>query len=316
MFTAGLTVQPEAEEMRTCGSCYVTKPLHQHSTTEAPSCKHTSSSPCRKKLPNNHCSNKAALIQLFRQRKGIHNLSIIGLFTVDQSTSIFKQLKCLWALGTAAQYVSLAFQPFLLPSSSSQTRRQHSRVGKRSLRQCRAGLVPPPQERRVTQAQPVIPHPTAFPTLEIGTLGFPALINHFSSVAHSEHSSCEVPALPNKSILNKAWAMRMLASNCVVSKPYCLVAIFYKLIRIFIGQSVHDKKRWVEVIEICFEYKPNPTLNHGILLFLLLHSPQACEDLLYPTISITAEFYISYILAEETSHFYLETGAMLHSTYY
>lgn len=139
-------------------------PSTSTSTTEAPGCKHTSSSPCRKKLPNNHCSNKATLIQLFRQRKGIHNLSIIGLFTVDQSTSIFKQLKCLWALGTAAQHVSLAFQPFLLPSSSSQTRRQHSQVGKCSLRQCSAGLVPPPQERRVTQAQPVIPHPTAFPT--------------------------------------------------------------------------------------------------------------------------------------------------------
>lgn len=82
------------------------------------------------------------------------------------------------------------------------------------------------------------------------------------------------------------------------------------------GRSVLDKKRCVEVIEICFEYKPNPTLNHVILLFLLLHSPQACEDLSYPTIFITAEFYISYILAEETSHFYLEAGAMLHSTYY
>lgn len=111
-----------------------------------------------KKLPNNHCSNKATLIQLFRQRKGIHNLSIIGLFTVDQSTSIFKQLKCLWALGTAAQHVSLALQPFLLLSSSSQTRRQRSQVGRRSLCQCRAGLVPPPQERRVTQAQPKSSH--------------------------------------------------------------------------------------------------------------------------------------------------------------
>lgn len=97
------------------GSCYVTKPLHQHSTTEAPGCKHTSSSPCRKKLPNNHCSNKATLIQLFRQRKGIHNLSIIGLFTVDQSTSIFKQLKCLWALGTALSM----FPSLCSPSSSS-----------------------------------------------------------------------------------------------------------------------------------------------------------------------------------------------------
>lgn len=153
MFSAGFTVQPEAEETRTCRSCYVTEPL-QHSTTKAPGCKHTSSSPCRKKLPNNHRSNKATLIQLFRQRKGIHNLSIIGLFTVDQSTSIFKQLKCLWALGTAAQRASLALQPFLLPSSSSRTRRQHSRVGKRNLHQCRARLVPPPQGRRVTQAQP------------------------------------------------------------------------------------------------------------------------------------------------------------------
>lgn len=137
-----------------CGSCYVTKPLRQHSTTQAPSCKHTLSSPCRKKLPNNHCSNKATLIQLFRQRKGIHNLNTIGLFTVDQSTSIFKQLKCLWALGTAAQHVSLPFQPFLLPSSSSQTRIQHNQVGKCSLRQCRAGLAPPPRKQHVTQAQP------------------------------------------------------------------------------------------------------------------------------------------------------------------
>lgn len=87
-----------------------------------------------------------------------------------------------------------------------------------------------------------------------------------------------------------SWAIRMPVSNCVVSKPYCLVAIVYKLIRIFIGWSVHDKKRWPEVKEICFEYKPNTTLNHGIFLFLLLHSAQACEDLSYPNIFIAAEF--------------------------
>lgn len=121
MFSAGFTVQPEAEETRTRRSCYVTEPLQQHSTTEAPGCKHTSSSPCRKKLPNNHRSNKATLIQLFRQRKGIHNLSIIGLFTVDQSTSIFKQLKCLWALGTAAQHVSLALQALPPPRPGDST---------------------------------------------------------------------------------------------------------------------------------------------------------------------------------------------------
>lgn len=118
----------------------------------------------------------------------------------------------------------------------------------------------------------------------------PALINHFSSGAHSQLSSCRVPAVPSKSFLNKAWATRTPASNCGVSKPYCLLAIFYKLIVIFIGTSVHDKKRWVEVREIHFYYKPNPTLNHCTSLFLLLSSPQACEDLSYPTIFITAEF--------------------------
>lgn len=276
-----------------CGSCYVTKPLHRHSKTEAPGCKHTSSSPCRKKLPNNHCSNKATLIQLFRQRKGIHNLSIIGLFTVDQSTSIFKQLKCLWALGTAAQHISLAFQPFLLPSSSSQTRRQQSRVGKCSLRQCRAGLVPPPQQRRVTQAQPKSSrtlysfpcpgdwHPQLSSSNEQFQLGCSlwTLFLQGPCCSKQKHSKQK-----------HSRAMRMPASNCVVSKPYCLVAIFYKLIRIFIGWSVHDMKRWVEVKEICFEYKPNPTSNHGTFLFLLLHSPQASEDLSYPNIFITAEF--------------------------
>lgn len=88
-------------------------------------------------------------------------------------------------------------------------------------------------------------HPTPYSLPYPGDqhLGFPALMNHFSSAAHSEHSSCTVPAAPSRSILNTAWAMRMPASNCVVSKPYCLLAIFYKLIRIFIGRSVHDKKR-------------------------------------------------------------------------
>lgn len=108
----------------------------------------------KKKLLDN---NKATLIQLFRQRKGIHNLSIIGLFTVDQSTSIIKQLKCLWALGMAARHVSLALQPFLLPSSSPRTGRQQGPVGKRSLRQCGAGLVPPHQGGRVTPTQPKSP---------------------------------------------------------------------------------------------------------------------------------------------------------------
>lgn len=158
VFSEGFTVQ--AEETRTCESGYVTEPLRQHSTIiAAPGCKQESSCPFRrKKLLDNHCSNKATLIQLFRQRKGIHNLSIIGLFTVDQSTSIIKQLKCLWALGMAARHVSLALPPFLLPSSSSRTGRQRGRVGKRSLRQCKAGLVPPPQGQRVTQTQPKSPH--------------------------------------------------------------------------------------------------------------------------------------------------------------
>lgn len=81
-------------------------------------------------------------------------------------------------------------------------------------------------------------HPTPYSLPHPGDwhLGFPALINHCSSAAHSEHSSCTVLAAPSRIILNKAWATRMPASNCVVSKPYCLVAIFYKLIWIFIGR--------------------------------------------------------------------------------
>lgn len=123
-------------------------------------------------------------------------------------------------------------------------------------------MQPPPMQDQAGSSSPghsgtakVILHPVAFPILGIGTLGSPALIGHFSSAAHTEHSSCTVPAVPSKSILNKATrtqATRTLASNCVVSKPYCLAAIFYKLIRIFIGQSVRDKKRWVEAREICF----------------------------------------------------------------
>lgn len=94
---------------------------------------------------------------------------------------------------------------------------------------------PPPMQGQAGSSSPgatchpgtakVIPHPTAFPTPGIGTLGFPALINHFSSGAHSEHSSCTVPAVPSKSFLNKAQATRTPASNFVVSKSYCLVAI-------------------------------------------------------------------------------------------
>lgn len=252
MFSAGFTVQPEAEETRTCSSCHVTKHLHQHTTTKAPGCKHTLSSPCRKKLPNNHCLNKATLFPLFRQRKRIHNLSIIGLFTVDQSTSTFKQLKCLWALGTAAQHVSLALQPFLLFSSSSQSRRQHSQAGKRSLSNAGLGWFLLPRSDVSPRHSRSHPAPYSLPYPGDWHLGFPALINHFSSAAHSERSSCTVPAAPSRSILNKAQATRTPASNCVVSKPYCLAAILYKLIRIFIGWSVHDKKRQAEVREICF----------------------------------------------------------------
>lgn len=187
-----------------CESCYVTEPLHQHSTIAAPSCKHRSSGPFRKKkLLDNHCSNKATLIQLFRQRKGIHNLSIIGLFTVDQSTSIIKQLKCLWALGMAARHVSLALQPFLLPSSSSHAGRQHGQVRKRSLRQCKAGLVPLPQGQRVTQTKPKSPLTLQLSlhggTCTLGTLAFPFLINCFTSDVYSKHSFfCTVSAIPKQ----------------------------------------------------------------------------------------------------------------------
>lgn len=172
---------------------------------------------------DNHCSNKATLIQLFRQRKRIHNLSIIGLFTLDQSTSIFKQLKCLWALGMAAQHVSLTLQPFLLPSSSSRTSRQRSRVGKCSLRQCKARLVPPPQGRRVTQTQPKssltlqLSLHGGIPTLS--TIAFPFLINHFILGAYSKHSFfCPVSAV----LKQKDFKQRMdyeKASQQMFSKP-------------------------------------------------------------------------------------------------
>lgn len=187
---------------------------------------------------DNHCSNKATLIQLFRQRKGIHNLSIIGLFTVDQSTSIIKQLKCLWALGMAARHVSLALLPFLLPSSSSRTGRQRGRVGKRSLRQCKAGLVPPPQGRRVTQTQPKSPHDRP-PRRGIGTpapspfhfkltVSPPVLSPNF-------HFSARSLLFPSKSILNKGGRRRKAASKYLVSKCYHLAAVFCKRIGTFTG---------------------------------------------------------------------------------
>lgn len=44
---------------------------------------------------------------------------MISLFTADQSTSVFKQLKRLCALGMASWHVSLTLQPFLLLRSSS-----------------------------------------------------------------------------------------------------------------------------------------------------------------------------------------------------
>lgn len=126
-------------------------PAQRHRST--PGCKHTSSSLFRKnfkKLFDNHRSNKATLIQLFRQRKGIHNLSIMGLFTLDQSTSIIKQLKCLWVLGMAAWRV------LWLPGPSSSS----PLFGNRSLRW--AGSSSPGETSHPDTAK-IVPRSTTFP---------------------------------------------------------------------------------------------------------------------------------------------------------
>lgn len=178
----------------------------------------------RKNLPNNHCSNKATLIQLFRQRKGIHNLSIIGLFTVDQSGIQAAEMSLgSWHGCSECFPRSPALPPpqLFLPNQETAQRGWETQ--------------PLPMQGRDGSSFPgatchsgiarVIPHPAAFPTPGIGTLGSPALLSHFSSAVHSEHSSCTVPVVPSKSILNEAWATRTSASNCVVSKPYSVVAI-------------------------------------------------------------------------------------------
>lgn len=120
MFSEGFIVQPDPQP--THQGCYVSEPLHQR-TIVTPRDKQKSGGPFRKKkLLANHCLNKATLIQLFRQRKGIRHLTIIGLFTVDQSTSIIKQPKCLWALGTASRHAPGA-------PASSRTGRQRGGWG-------------------------------------------------------------------------------------------------------------------------------------------------------------------------------------------